>query len=312
MTDDTAQQLQEAEPNGATYSREEALRIAKHRSLAPRAVYEVINLEGREELKRPLGSLWWSGIAAGIGIAASVLAEGILHVTFADHPYQGPIENMGYTVGFILVILGRMQLFTENTITVVLPALKDKSLSLVYCAARLWAVVFAANLLGTFFVAFLSVHGGTVVPEYVEGMKQVSEHFVEYSAWEALKYGIPAGFFIAAIVWMLPSSEGFEIFVIFLFTYLIAMGEFTHVVAGSNEAFLLWLSGDISAAKTWLGLILPSFIGNVLGGTGLFALLAYGQVKAEIDPAVINSSQNRKKSGSGSARGKGGSGAPAE
>ena len=284
MTDETDRKVEEHTADRDIYSQEEAVQIAKHRALAPRAVYEVINLEGREELRRPLWSLWWSGIAAGIGISASVLAEGILHTIFEGHPYQGPIENMGYTVGFIFVILARIQLFTENTITVVLPVLKDKSLTMLICAARLWSVVFLANIVGTFFTAFLSVHGGTVIPEYVEGMKAISHHFAHYNAFEAFKYGIPAGFFIAAIVWMLPSSEGFEIFVIFLFTYLIAMGEFTHVVAGSKEAFLLMLSGDISVAKTVFGLILPTFLGNVLGGTGLFALLAYGQVAWEIDP----------------------------
>ncbi|ETX29736.1 formate/nitrite transporter family protein [Roseivivax isoporae] len=276
---------EDAEPEKSGYSDKEVQQIDRHRSLSPRAVYEVVSQEGREEILRPLWSLWWSGIAAGIGISASVLSEGILHQTFLDHPYRGAIENMGYTVGFILVILGRLQLFTENTITVVLPVLKEKSLTTFGCAARLWAVVFAANLLGTAFVALLTVHGGTVGPEYVEGMKEVGRHFAENSAAEAFKYGVPAGFFIAAIVWMLPSSEGFEIFVIFLFTYLIAMGDFTHVVAGSHEAFLLWMSGEIGAGKAWLGLILPSFAGNVLGGTGLFALLAYGQVAAEIGPA---------------------------
>lgn len=288
MGKDSKRRVEDSEADTAIYSAEEASQIAKHRALAPRAVYEVINLEGREELKRPLWSLWWSGIAAGICISASVLAEGILHVIFADHPYQGPIENLGYTVGFILVILARIQLFTENTITVVLPVLKEKSLTMLTCAARLWAVVFAANMVGTFFVSFLSIHGGTVIPEYVEGMKSISHHFAEYTPLEAFKYGIPAGFFIAAIVWMLPSSEGFEIFVIFLFTYLIAMGEFTHVVAGSKEAFLLMLAGDISVGTAMFGLILPAFLGNVLGGTGLFALLAYGQVAFEIDPETRN------------------------
>ncbi|MCE0504145.1 formate/nitrite transporter family protein [Roseivivax sp. GX 12232] len=295
MTDRTEEELKQGYGNPPRYSHEESVQIARHRALAPRAVYEVVALEGREELKRPLWSLWWSGIAAGIGISSSVLAEGILHKVFEGYAFQGPIENMGYTVGFILVILSRLQLFTENTITVVLPVLKDRSPTVFSCTMRLWAVVFAANLVGTFVVAFLSVHGGTVVPEYVDGMMKISEHFAEYSAFEAFKYGVPAGFFIAALVWMLPSSEGFEIFVIFLFTYLIAMGEFTHVIAGSAEAFLLMLAGEISAGKAIFGLILPSFAGNVLGGTGLFALLAYGQVAHEIDPELANPRRRKKK-----------------
>lgn len=282
MNDQTDRLDRDSHGEEDTLPKDEAVEVARHRALSPRAVYEVINLEGRDELNRSVMSLWWSGLAAGVGISASVLAEGILNHIFAGHPYQGPIENLGYTVGFILVILARLQLFTENTITVVLPVLKSKSVNMLICAARLWGVVFAANIVGTFIVALLSSHGGLVVPEYVDGMKAVALHTAEYSAMESFKYGIPAGFFIAAIVWMLPSSEGFEIFVIFLFTYLIAMGEFTHVVAGSHEAFLLMLTGDITVGKALLGLILPSLLGNILGGTGLFALLAYGQVAREM------------------------------
>ena len=104
----------------------------------------------------------------------------------------------------------------------------------------------------------------------------------DVSNQEALIYGIPAGFFIAAIVWMLPSVEGAELFVIIIVTWLIAVGGFAHVVVGSSEVFMLQFSGELGLLEGFSRLILPSLAGNIIGGTGLFAMLAYGQVRAEL------------------------------
>ena len=263
-------------------TRAERRMVAEHGRLSALTVYSIILREGEEELHRPMASLWWSGIAAGIGISTSVLAEGILHKELSGHTYLNLIESLGYTVGFVLVILSRLQLFTENTISVVLPVLAAPKLENVGQAARLWGIVFLANMVGTFLTALITIYGGTASAEVVEGIMGVSRHLLEYSASESFLRGIPAGFFIAAIVWMLPSSKGFELFVIVLFTYLIAVGGFTHVIAGSFEIFALVLSGELGLGTGIFAAILPTLAGNILGGTGLFAMLAYGQVHEEM------------------------------
>jgi formate/nitrite transporter FocA (FNT family) len=84
------------------------------------------------------------------------------------------------------------------------------------------------------------------------------------------------------MVWMLPSAKGSEVLVIVLFTWLIAAGGFTHVIAGSNEIFTLVLNGDMNIFTAFIYHIVPVLVGNILGGTGLFAMLAYGQVHEEI------------------------------
>ena len=94
---------------------------------------------------------------------------------------------------------------------------------------------------------------------------------------------VVAGWLIAALVWMLPSAEGTEIFVITLITYLIALGGFTHVVAGSAEALYMWLAGQESFARVVFGFFLPTLAGNLVGGTLLFAVLSYAQVREEIE-----------------------------
>ncbi|MED5489558.1 MAG: formate/nitrite transporter family protein, partial [Pseudomonadota bacterium] len=83
--------------------------VRDNQSLNSVSLYAIVHREGLEELQRPMMSLWWSGVAAGIGISISILAEGILHHLFANSPNQFVIENLGYTVGFVLVIVGRLQ-----------------------------------------------------------------------------------------------------------------------------------------------------------------------------------------------------------
>jgi formate/nitrite transporter FocA (FNT family) len=241
----------------------------------------VIHREGLEELKRPFMSLWWSGVAAGIGISTSVLAEGILHTLFNGSENQFALENLGYSVGFVLVIMGRLQLFTENTLTVILPLLTRRSWGMLGCLGRLWGIVFVANMAGTLLAAYLMYGLHTVPAEYIEGMNAVSRHYAELGFSEAFSYGITSGFLIAGIVWMKPSVQDAAFFVVVMFTYLIAIGNFTHVIAGSTELFLLTMQGEVTLQHT-ATLILATLLGNIAGGTGLFALLAHGQVAQEL------------------------------
>ncbi len=264
-------------------TRSEREAVSEHGRLSALTVYAVVLREGEEELRRPKASLWWSGVAAGIGISTSVLAQAIIRSGLdPDVPYLRIVESLGYTFGFVLVIMSRLQLFTENTISVVLPVLASPTRERLYSTVRLWGIVFAANMAGTFVTAAILTHGGVVPDDVLASILDMSRHVAALSPMSALLRGIPAGFFIAAVVWMLPSAKHSEILIIMMFTWLIAAGGFTHVVAGSNEIFNLVLIGESSILTAFTGDILPVLVGNVVGGTGLFAMLAYGQVHREM------------------------------
>ena len=251
--------------------------------VSARAIYQTIRRDGEEEMARPMGSLWWSGVAAGIAISTSVIAEGLLHTHLPDSPWREPLQAFGYCVGFVLVVLGRMQLFTENTITAVLPLMAQTNRQALGCIARLWSVVLIANLLGTLVAATFTDIIGFATADQLAAFHEVSRPLLEKGWLETLLHGIPAGFFVAAMVWMLPNARGSEIWVIVITTYMIAIGGFAHVVVGSMEAFLLVLAGEVALGDALWNCLVPAFIGNVLGGTVLFSLLAYGQVRQEID-----------------------------
>lgn len=250
--------------------------------ISPRIVFEILRRDGTEELERPVGSLVWSGIAAGIMISFSVLAEALLRTHLPDTPYRPLIENFGYSAGFVLTIMGRLQLFTENTITTVIPLLSRLTVRNFALVARLWLVVFGANVVGTLVAAAFMAHSGALAPELVGAIEALARHVVKNTPVEMFLRGVPAGILIAAIVWMLPSAGASALWIIILFTYLIALGDFTHIVAGMTEAGFLVLTGALGPIEALGGFVLPVFLGNVVGGTLVFTLLVYGQVHNEI------------------------------
>jgi formate-nitrite transporter family protein len=77
-------------------------------------IYEVIRKLGEEEMGRPVTSLWWSGLAAGLSISFSLLAQAILETHLPHVAWRSLVSSFGYSVGFIMVVLSRQQFFTEN------------------------------------------------------------------------------------------------------------------------------------------------------------------------------------------------------
>lgn len=250
--------------------------------LRARVIYEVIRLDGQTDMNRPITSLWWSGLAAGLSLSFSLLAQAALYVRLPDAAWRPAVADLGYSVGFLMAVLSRQQLFTETTITVILPLFARFGRANLILAARMWSVVLGANFVGTFVAALFFSFAPVVMPELHQAMLEVSRHAMADGWWPMLSRGVAAGFLMAAMVWLLPSSAGAEFHVVLVMTYLIAIGQFAHVVAGSVEAFMLVLGGQWTPMHMILDFTLPALVGNVLGGTALFALISYAQVMEEM------------------------------
>jgi len=245
-------------------------------------IYEVVRRLGEEEMARPATSLWWSGVAAGLSISFSLLSQAILRKHLPDAPWEPLVTSFGYCVGFIMAVLSRQQLFTESTITAVLPVAAEFTWKNVGCMTRLWAIVLAANLIGTLFAALFCNFAPVLSTEIYDEMLTISRDLLSYSWWEMVFRAIASGFLMAAMVWLMPGAERTQLHVITLMTWLIAVGGFTHIVAGSMEAYLLVLAGDWAWWQMLVQFIPPVLIGNMIGGTALFALISYAQVMDEM------------------------------
>lgn len=246
-------------------------------------IFEAIRAEGDHELSRSFGALWWSGIIAGVAISLSVVSMGFLHTFMPDAPWTPAVVSLGYPVGFLIVILGRMQLFTENTVTPILSLFHRPTGKNLMRTVRLWGIVLGANMAGCFLAAALLSFGNIVPAPHLESILTISEHYASATAAQHLSSGMPAGFLIASIVWILPRMDtGGEVMAIFIMTYMIGLGGLSHVVAGSTELFVLVLHGELGLFAAVGNAILPAFLGNALGGTGMFAALTYAQVRDEV------------------------------
>ena len=253
-------------------------KVSKASPLPSKVIYEIIRREGEEELARSNRSLIWSGLAAGLMMSFSVLGEAIFRTYLPDAPHSFLIENIGYSFGFLLVIMGRLQLFTENTITTVFPFLNDPKWSVGLATMRLWGIVLAANVVGAFAAATVMHFTAAVPDELRPAIHSLSEHATGMGAWESFMRGIPAGILVAALVWSMPQASANRFFIILSFTWLIAAGDFTHIIAGSVEMAYLIVAGDLGIGAGLTGFFFPVLAGNIIGGTVIFTMIAYAQV----------------------------------
>lgn len=273
----------EEEKVDQTLSWREKIAVEEHEKLSPRLVYEIIRRDGAEELDRPTAALIFSGIAAGLVISFSFVFKAIIASYLpTDAIWTDLITNIGYTIGFLIAILGHMQLFTENTITTVVPLFKPFTFDKLRAVGRLWGIVILCNVIGTGLASlfFLTTHLFT--PSIDQALDELAHHVGSFSATQNMLKGIMSGLLIAALVWMLPSVSN-KFLLIFFMTYLIGLGDFTHVVVGSTEmSYLVW-QGEASINEYLFTFLVPTTIGNIIGGTGVFTLLIYGQVTEELE-----------------------------
>ena len=256
--------------------------IQGHERATAMHVHEIIRLRGIEELERPLFALLWSSIGAGFVIGLSPYSQAMLRLLVPDGPWKSLLVAMGYPVGFIAVIAGRMQLFTESTITAVLPLATTPSRSNLWRTFRLWAIVMAGNVLGTLVFALFIHFDIAHQPEIAEAVQANSAEAMDVMLVAPFRLGIPAGFMIAVAVWAMPNLERQEFLLIGLVTFLMAIGGVAHSIVGSAEMLVSVLDGKIDAFTGFVRYLLPAALGNLVGGAGLFALLAHAQVRQEI------------------------------
>ena len=270
------------EADALTEAEEE--KVIERLSLRAPAVYAAVKEEGELELARPTSSLFFSGIVAGIAMGFSILTLALIRMHLPDTQWEPLISSFGYATGFLIVVLGRQQLFTETTITAVLPLTANPTFDSLGNLARVWLTVLAANWIGCVLIAAAFVSFSLVPDDVATAVIDASRHYAEHSAWDAFVLGIGAGFLVAAMVWVMPGAENAHFAVIAFTGWLIALAGFTHVIAGMVEIVALVLVGDIGFMHGLLTLALPTLAGNVLGGTGLFAALAYAQVRNDVHP----------------------------
>lgn len=215
-------------------------------------------------------------------MGASLVGTGVLRAYIPDVPWRTLIENFGYTLGFLIVILGRQQLFTENTLTAILPVLDDpnKTKKLAQML-RLWGIVLFTNLLGAAIFAEVVAKTPMFDPRIKTAFLQLALQAVHPSFGEIVWRGILAGWLIALVVWLLPAANPQRMWIIIVITWLVGAAGLSHIIAGSLEVLYAVAAGAWPWTLYVTHFLIPVFIGNCIGGVGLVAILNYGQVVPE-------------------------------
>ncbi|MCG8293583.1 MULTISPECIES: formate/nitrite transporter family protein [Pseudomonas] len=249
----------------------------------PRAavLHEIIRSQGDQELERTLAALWWSALAAGLTMGLSLMAMGLFYARLPEGDSTQVIASLGYAAGFLAVILARQQLFTENTLTAVLPVMTTPTLANLGRLLRLWSIVLLGNLAGTLLVAWVMLELPIFDAKTDSAFLEVGRKVMENGISQMFAKGIVSGWMIATMVWMIPSMEHAKIWIILMITYLMALGDFTHIVVGSVEvSYLVW-AGEQTWRAFWLDFALPTLAGNIMGGSFIFALISHAQVRSD-------------------------------
>ena len=264
----------------AQISPEEA-KEAKERE-RPRAavIFETIRGEGETEFERSSSSLFFSALAAGLSMVFSMIAMGVLRSGLPDAPWNHLVSGFGYTLGFLIVILGRQQLFTENTLTPLLPLFAHPNAWRWKQLGRLWAVILFGNLIGAAISSALVAFAGAFPPAILHAFDGMAADTIGHSFAQTFTKAIFAGWLIALMVWLIPLAEGSTPLIIILITYVVAAGEFQHIIAGSVEA----MYGAFRGVTTWaeaIGFFVPTLLGNIVGGVAIVAAVSSAEIAAE-------------------------------
>ena len=206
----------------------------------------------------------------GIGVAS---ARSLL----GDSPWAEFIALLFYPLGFIAVVIGRAQLFTENTLYPVALILTERRYLLK--TFRLWALVYTCNIMGAIIFAVLAVKTGALHPDVARELVSLGRAAVAGEPIHVFWSGVIGGWIIALMAWIVSGSSWTigQIVVIWALTVVVGMGQFAHCIASSGEILSAVLSGFVSLPiyVTWLS---SATLGNIVGGVIFVTLLNFGQV----------------------------------
>ena len=246
------------------------------------AIHEHIRQDGEKEMERDAMALLWSAIAAGLSMGASLLVKGIFHVKLDGIPGSYVLESFGYTIGFIIVIMARQQLFTENTVTAVLPVMQNPTRKNGGLLLRLWSLVLLGNLIGTAIAAWAFEYMPIFDEATRDAFVEIGMEVMKNTPAEMFANAIISGWLVATMVWMFPAAGSAKIVVIILMTWVIALADTTHIVVGAVEIFYLVFNGTIPWTDFLWPFAIPTLAGNICGGTFIFALLSHAQIRNDM------------------------------
>jgi formate-nitrite transporter family protein len=243
-------------------------------------IYQQVSRNARRELQRPAKALAISGIVGGLTMGLTGLSVSVVQALLGLAPSAQFIALLFYPMGFAAVILGRGQLFTENTLYPVALILAERRHFL--STLRLWSIVFLSNVAGALLFAVLAARTRALRPPILHSLVQLGVAAAVPGPRTIFWSAVVGGWLIAMVAWLVSGSHSItgSVAVIWVLAFVVGLGHFAHCIATSGEILAAVLSHAVSLTSylRWLAL---ATLGNILGGVVLVTLLEYGQVKLD-------------------------------
>ena len=230
------------------------------------------------ELKRsPLG-LMLSGLSGGLDIGFSVLMMAVVltlfNGVFPEAVVQVLVANM-YPLGFMFVVLGRSELFTEHTTLAVLPVLQG--LAPIKRLLRLWAIVYFSNIIGGLIFALILCYFANTL-HFIQGwaLAKISVDLIAHSWIGLLLSAALAGWLMGLLAWLVAAARETvsQILIIWIITSSIGLAGLSHSIVGNIEASIGLINGNITFVE-YINFLVPVTLGNMIGGVFFVAILKY-------------------------------------
>jgi len=251
-------------------------------------IFQRITASAEEEINRSARQLFFSGLAAGISLGATFFGRAVMTSAFPNDPVG--LGNLLYPLGFIIIVLGGYQLFTENTLTPVTLVLTR--LASIPALLRLWGIVLFANVVGAALIAFIFANTGILDPSVAEAAHSIGDHALHVPWIDLFFKAVLAGGLVATMVWLVHAArETIARFVIiWMIMFLIPAGNLFHCVTGSFEMFYLVFSGSADLFSAFANFFVPVVLGNTIGGVFFVTLVNYGMTA---EPRYPNSAHRQ-------------------
>lgn len=251
----------------------------------PKTVYHIFQEQidmGLTEHHRSPQGLFVSSLAAGLEVGFTLFLSGVLYTLLYPHISEHAMHlviSFAYPIGFIFVIIGRSELFTEHTTLAVIPVLRGSAS--MNSLARLWGIIYVGNLIGGYVMAMiLSGLGPTMGIISENAFYHLAHNMVKYDWLVILGSSIIAGWLMGQLSWLVTSSQETisRIFIIILVTSLIGLGGLHHSIVGSIEVFAGVLASRIEVTD-YFHFQFWTTIGNVIGGVVFVSVIKFSTIK---------------------------------
>lgn len=248
---------------------------------APEVVDDASKI-GAKRLKRPVIGDAITAFTGGMSVAFGAVAM-VVAASSVDGSIDSPstalfLGALVFPVGFIILLVGKTELFTENFLLPVTAVLKGRGD--LRQLGSLWLVTLAFNLLGALLFAILISRDQVLSPGPAEEMIALATHTIEYEIWTAFIKALFAGWLMTTLTWLLVAAVGFgpRMAVIWVIGTLIVLGQFNHVIISAVEIFIaMFLGADITIGDWFTRNFVPALVGNIIGGLVFETLLQYTQ-----------------------------------